>query len=83
MLRVPCASLSNFSKCFRAFLITSTESVINTATYYQKLPDVDHDGFTRNLTVGDDDHDVGVGGEHVDKCGEIRVADLREKDKVN
>ena len=57
--------------------------VINTATYYQKLPDVDHDGFTRNLTVGDDDHDVGVGGEHVDKCREVRVANLRKKDDMN
>ena len=51
---------------------------MNAATW-QKLPDVDHDGFTRNLTVGDDDHDVGVGGEHVDKCREVRVADLRRK----
>ena len=36
-------------------------------------PDVDEDGLSRDVTVGQDDHHVGVGREDVDKRGEIGV----------
>ena len=76
MLREPCASLSSFSKCFRAFLIKEQMSLLSMPPF---LPDIDHDCFTRYLTVRDNDHDVCVGREHIDKCREVWVPDLSSR----
>ena len=40
---------------------------------FPRIPDVDEDGLGRDVTVGQDDHDVGVGREDVNKRGEVGV----------
>ena len=40
---------------------------------FPRVPDVDQDGLGRDVTVGQDDHHVGVGREDVNEGGEVRV----------
>ena len=40
---------------------------------FPRVPDVDEDSLGRDVTVGQDDHHVGVGCEDVNKGGEVGV----------